>query len=270
MVRYVDMSLPELIELPVTVDSGYGSRARIGLIVLASDRTIEVEVAMLSVPDVAVYHTRIPMVQEVTPSTLASMEAHLPAVAALLPPGFDLGAIGYACTSAATIIGPDRVTKALQAAHPQTPCSNPLSAAIAALATVGATRVALIAPYTADVTRPLAQRLLDAGFEIAAMGSFLEPDDLVVARISAQAIVSGVREVVQETAGAADAVFMSCTAMRTMGIIDVLENDLNIPVISSNQAMIWHLLRLAGVDDAITGFGSLLRDHPAIVDVNRG
>ncbi len=255
----MSVDLPELVKLPFGTDKGYGARATVGLIVLETDHTIEVEMAaslaLLDVPDVAVYHARIPMFHEVTPETLAAMEAKLPETAALLPNEFDFASIGYACTSASTVIGPDRVTAAIQTAHPETSCSNPLSAVMAALKAHGAKRVALITPYTADVTRPMAERLSEAGFTIGAMGSFLEANDHVVSRISPESIIEGVRRVAAE--GDIDAAFISCTSLRTIDVIDKLEAELGIPVVSSNQALIWHLLRLAGVDDRIDGFGSL-------------
>jgi maleate isomerase len=57
----------------------------------------------------------------------------------------------------------------------------------------------------------------------------------------------------------AEAVFLSGTGLPTVGILETLEQDLKKPVISSNQASLWQALRLAGVRQAVTGFGSLLR-----------
>ena len=53
--------------------------------------------------------------------------------------------------------------------------------------------------------------------------------------------------------------FVSCTSLRALGIVEDLEADLGIPVVSSNLAFGWHLLRLAGVEDAIPGLGRLYR-----------
>ena len=257
------MDLPELLNLHYTSDGGYGARARIGLIVLEADQTIEVEVQMVAgrLPGVGFYHTRIPMDVEITPDTLVTMDRRLPEVATLLPPAFGFGAIGYACTSAATVIGTDRVTAAIQTVHAGTPCTNPLSAATAALTEFGAERIALVTPYTDDVTGPIATKLQEAGFIVTAMGSFLEPNDLMVTRISPDSIVSGVAQVTEaaNNNGGCDAVFISCTALRTLSILDRLEAESGLSVTSSNQAMIWHLLRLAGIDDRLSGFGSLLR-----------
>jgi maleate cis-trans isomerase len=55
-----------------------------------------------------------------------------------------------------------------------------------------------------------------------------------------------------------DALFISCTALHTFGLIEKLEKDLKKPVITSNQATIWNVLRLAGIKDKINGYGQLL------------
>ena len=72
------------------------------------------------------------------------MAEELPRAAELIAPSLGLAAIGYACTSGATIIGETRVAEILARIHPGVPCTNPLTAAKAALAAVGAARVGLV------------------------------------------------------------------------------------------------------------------------------
>lgn len=249
------MTVPDLVRLPFETDSGFGSRARIGLIVLETDQTIEVEARMLDLPGVAFYHSRIPNATEVSSETLTDMELRLPVAAALLPDEFEFDAIGYGCTSAATLIGADRVTAAIQGAHPGVACTNPITAAVAALRALDAHRVAVVTPYPAEVTAPVARHFADAGLEVTGLGSFLESSDLVVARISPQSIADGVRTI----AGGADcdAVFVSCTSLRLLASVNRLESEIGVPVLSSNTALFWHLLRLARVADEIDGFGRL-------------
>ena len=57
----------------------------------------------------------------------------------------------------------------------------------------------------------------------------------------------------------ADACFISCTAIRSAGLIAQLEDELGIPVITSNQVMAWHMLRRCGISDSVPGFGRLMR-----------
>ena len=97
---------PEIYRLDFKTDLGAGARARIGLLVLESDQTMEWEMRqMADLPGVALYHARLANEAEVTPETLVQMELEVPKAAALLPEYLGLKAIGYGCTSGSTIIG---------------------------------------------------------------------------------------------------------------------------------------------------------------------
>ena len=176
-------SAREVQRLGFATDAGQGPRALLGLIVLETDRTVEAEFRALyrngGLDGVAHHASRIPMEATVTAETLAAMEERLPVAAGLLPPAFDFDAIGYACTSGATLIGEERVAELVGAHHPGVPCTNPLTAAVA--------------------------------------------------------------------------------AFRAFGVIDDLEADVGRPIVSSNQALSWHLLRLAGLEGELSGPGRLFR-----------
>lgn len=59
----------------------------------------------------------------------------------------------------------------------------------------------------------------------------------------------------------ADAIFISCGALRTLDVVGEIEAIVKKPVICSNQAMIWDTLRLAGIDDRFSGYGQLLGEY---------
>ncbi|NNC80384.1 MAG: Asp/Glu racemase [Acidimicrobiales bacterium] len=247
----------ELIPLPHATDDGVSWRARIGVVVLQSDLTVEPELASLQVPGVGFYHARIPNDPEVTPETLTAMKDRLPDTAALLPAVFDFAAIGYACTSASTLIGEDVVAEAIHRTHPRVPVTNPVSAAIAAFTSLGATRVGIVTPYIEEVTLPVIRLFEAAGIDVPAFGSFLVSEDHVVARTTPESITQGISTVA--AAATCDAFFVSCTSVPLYDHVESLEAELGRPVVSSNLALGWHLLRLAGVDDTIEGRGTLLR-----------
>ncbi len=257
------MTTVDLVPLDLATDAGFGERARIGLVVLENDQTVEAELNGLWPDGVTSFVNRIPMEDRVTPETLRAMEARIPEAAGLLPGlmGFDV--IGYGCTSAATLIGEERVSAALRVAHPDVPNTNPISAVLAAVSALRARRVAVVTPYSAEVTAGIVGLLGDRGLEVVAAGSFLEESDATVARITEQSVADAVRRVVGAAEGASDgdgrpdAVFVSCTSLRAFGVAGGLEDELGVPVVSSNLAFGWHLLRLAGIDDRIDGLGSL-------------
>ena len=99
---------PEKVEFET--DEGFGHKARIGLIVLETDQTVEVEMRQIRIPGVDWYHSRIPNDSEVTPATLTDMKQRLPIAASLLPEEFSFDAIGYCCTSAATSVSYTHLT----------------------------------------------------------------------------------------------------------------------------------------------------------------
>lgn len=237
-------------------DDGLGHVARIGLIVLQSDQTIEHEFSqMVRKPGIALYHSRIPNDMKVTPQTLRDMRENLPNAAALLPSQFGFDAIGYACTSGATMIGEDQVEAYVNEVHPSAKVSNPISACKAALHALGLKRVALITPYAPEVTLELQANLSTAGFQISTVASFNQSDDFTVARISTDSILTAVLKA--GTDERCDGVFVSCTSLRTLDVIATAEDTLNKPVVTSNQVLAWHLLRLSGQSHYIKGCGQL-------------
>ena len=246
----------QIIELVHKTDSGLGERANIGIIVLSSDQTLEYEFrTLLNFEGVTLYHSRIPNEMEITKSSLAKMEADLPVAAALLPESFNFSAIGYGCTSGATIIGEDRVEKAIQSVHSETQTTNPLTACKAALQALRVKRVAFLTPYDPGITTTMRDNLLVSGFEIPVTGSFFESDDFVVGRIDPESILEAIEKI-----GArddCDGVFVSCTNLRVASIIETAEARLGKPVTSSNHALAWHMLRLSGILDSIPNQGTL-------------
>ena len=243
-------------KLSYDLDQGIGTRACLGAIVLATDETLEPEFARMTARDgVALYHARIPMVPEVRTDTLAKMLVDLPSAATLLPQALDFDVIGYGCTSAATVIGPDAVAGAVQSVFPNARVTDPLSAIIAAGRALKVKRLAFVTPYLPEVSAQMRRRLTEAGFEIAAFGSFEERDDRRVAKISEASIGDAARNVAAQ--GPCDAIVISCTNLRCLGVIPEVEQATGLPVIASNQALAWHMLRLAGVDDPRPEFGQL-------------
>ncbi len=242
--------------LTFTTDEGLGSHARIGLIVLQTDQTIEQEFASLMRGNgVALYHARIPNSMEVTPDTLRQMESDLPRSAELLPSSFKFDAIGYACTSGATMIGEERVAEIIRQIHPLAKSSNPITACKAALTALRINNIAMVTPYPPDVTLEMQANLRTCGFQTNAVASFNQSDDFTVARITSASILDAVLRVGGRDD--CDGVFVSCTSLRALEIIADAEAKLDKPVISSNQALAWHLMRLSGMTTSPVGLGSL-------------
>ncbi len=250
-------ALPPTRKLDFDVGPKLGHRARIGAVVLASDETLEHEFRLVlkELDGVALYHARIGNDPHITPETLRAMEARIADTARLLLPQSPMDVIAYGCTSASVVIGPDRIAERLAEAEPTAKFTNPATAAVTAMRALGARRLALITPYGEAVNAFFGAFFQSEGFEIAAFGSFLEENDGVVAAISPDSMARAAMELGQ--ADDVDAVFVSCTSLQLFEKAAEIEAALGKPVSSSNHAIIWHSLRLGGIDDKLPRFGRL-------------
>jgi maleate isomerase len=242
--------------LPFRTDGGIAERAAIGLIVLATDQTIEHEFrALLDLPGVAFYESRIHNDAAITQETLKRMEARLAEATSLILPGLALDVVAFGCTSASMVIGEQRVFEQIRTVRPGVACTTPITAAFAALRALDARRIALLTPYRDDINRFIRDYIEARGVSVPVTGSFNEEDDLVAARIDAASIRDAAIELGRSDQ--VDAVFVSCTSLRLVDAVAEIEEALGKPVTSSNHAMAWHCLRLAGTDDARHGRGRL-------------
>ncbi|MDF1720659.1 MAG: hypothetical protein P1U65_08290 [Minwuia sp.] len=245
--------------LPFTLDGGAGAAARIGLIVLQNDETMEPELAPLfSQQGIALYHSRIPSAPEVTAETLMTMKAELPVVARLLPAAHPLSVVGYGCTSGATIIGQSVVSDLIRQVHPDALTTDPITAVVAATTRLNVRRIGFITPYVAAVSSAMRELLQGHGLEIAAFASFAQAEEATVARIAQQSLLNAICALADGTPDM-EAVFVSCTNLRSLGIIAEAERRIGKPVLSSNLVLGWHMLALAGAQAPDGSPGMLLQ-----------
>lgn len=241
------------------LDGGISARARLGLIVLATDYTIEWEWRQIMTPlaGVGLYEARIMNSSDITPETLAAMEGDIASTTGLLLPGSPFDVISYGCTSASMVIGEARVTELIQSVRPEAKVTTPVTACRAAFAKLGVKRIALLTPYIQSINDKMRAYFEGRGIPVPVMGSFNIQDDTKVARLSPDSVMSAALELGRESA--VDGVFVSCTSVRLVNVVEALEQKLGKPVTSSNHAMAWHTLRLGGIDEKLDGFGSLFR-----------
>jgi maleate isomerase len=225
---------------------------RIGLIILATDHTTEPDfhrlvASDLQRPTIGVYVARIHYANPTNPENLRKMLPSLTAAAGLILPDEALDAVCYSCTSASAVIGETAVRDAIRAAKPGVRVVTPTAAAVAALRASGARRISILTPYTAETTHPMVTYFARAGFEIANATCLGFDDDRKMARIAPGALVELARSAVARDA---DALFVSCTALRAALAAAEIEQAIALPVVTSNLATAWACLRLCGNDHA--------------------
>ncbi len=228
----------------------------LGLAALSVDETVEQDFRrMFTAGKAALYVTRIPSGANLTPETIAGMERDLPAAIGLLPRAVSFDAIAYACTSGATLIGPQRIAALVREAADVRFATDPLTAAIAAFARLGVARIGLLSPYIESVSAPMIAAFEAAGLSVPERSSFGEQVEARVARIDPRSI----RDAAVDLGGRAgvEAVFVSCTNLRALEVIDAIEAATGRPAVCSNQALAWAMAGAAGI--AADGPGRLLR-----------
>jgi len=151
--------------------------------------------------------------------------------------------VAYACTSGSFvngIAGERRLREAMEGAGARRAVTTS-GGLIGALAALGVKRIALGTPYTSDLGRLLGDFVTSAGYTVASLAN-LELDDGIadlasaeVERLAAAAFVPG-----------ADALFLSCTNLPTVDLLEAMELRFGIPVLSANQVTMWAALRAAG------------------------
>lgn len=247
--------------LPFELDGGAAEPMGFGLIVLQTDETLETELTPLFArAGLTLYHTRLPSAPDVTPETLKQMKAELPNAIALLPRAARLDTVAYACTSGATLIGSGMIAELIQNQYPLAQTTDPMTAVIAALRHLHLSRIAVITPYIPSVTNQMRTHMEAQGFQIAALGSFEQIEETTVARITEQSLLKAVEDIGR--LDDVDAVFASCTNLRSFSIIDQAEKLTGKPFISSNLAMAWHMLTLAGLPTRNRLPGQLFASEP--------
>ncbi len=152
-------------------------------------------------------------------------------------------------------LGEEAVFAEIRKARPGIACTTPITAALAAFKAFGARRIGVLTPYAPAVNEVVRRYLDGRGVSVAAFGTFDKLDDREAARISPESIVNGIVSLSEKAE--LDAVFVSCTSLRLSERIEEIEQATGLPVTSSDHALAWHCLRLAGVGDIVPGGGRL-------------
>ncbi len=236
-----------------TRGGGYGWRLRLGMLLPSSNPVGEPEVAAMLPPGVSLHTTRLKLAGS-TAEELLAMTAKVEEGAALLADaGVDL--IGFNCTAVSTFDEGMAADLSVRiSAASSVPAISTADGILAGFRALGAVRIVLLTPYIDAVNERELAFLRRHGLEV------LDHSGLGLSEGQGMASVEPgewYRRALAMRHSAADVYFLSCTAIRVLPIIEMLERDLGRPVVTSNQALVWHALRTAGFRDAPPGLGTL-------------
>jgi maleate isomerase len=248
----------------------YGYRARVGLIVVGPNLNPTPEICRMLPSYVQVRETRIHMEPVVNVGECSKLSARLPEPAGLLTEGMSsplLGnksAIAFACTAGSLVGGPGwdkKEIEAMQSNSKAIPCTTTATAAEEAMKFMGFKKIVIAGPYIDEINRQFEKFYEASGFKVLKVAG-LGIEDLyeIGATKPSQAYQIAMKALVPE----ADGIFITCTNFRCSDVIEEVERDSGKPVVASNQATAWHLMKLLNINDPVEGYGQLLRKVPRV------
>jgi maleate isomerase len=246
---------------------GWSFRARLGVLVPHAAIGTESELAAMAPEGVSIHAARVPLGVMRAGGVMDPKIALEPVRTFVDPPLIDeaaellaaapLHAIGVAFTSSSYVLGAaddEVLRRRLEQRTRGIPVAITATSAVLALRALGAGRVALVDPpwFSAELTELGARYFRDQGVEVVASAAAKLPSEQLA--INPGQLFEWVHGNVPS---GTEAVFIGGNGLRAVGIIKALEEDLQLPVITANQVLLWHLLRLAGTRVAVNEYGRL-------------
>lgn len=226
-------------------------RHRIGIIVPSWNTVMEYETQTMAGRALSIHSMRIEHTSD-TEANLLNLSVQAPAAARLLAHA-KVNVIGYGCTASGFLHSPaeDQALAERIARETGIPCATSSRAIVDGLRALGARRLSLASPYAPWLNERLKQYLTAAGFEVVAMKGL---DTQAHASVTKERILALVNDVVRPDT---DALFISCSNFHTLDLIEPIERQYGLPVVTSNASMMWAMLRLLNDPRTIPGAGRL-------------
>ena len=228
---------------------------RIGLIALATDFMIEKDfINVIKNKDIDFFVNRIECYNPLTKENLIKMSEKVTEVTNNILPNEDIDCIVYGCTSGTIAAGYKSIEKKVKAAKPKAKLTTPSSAVIKALNKLDIKKIAIFTPYSKKLNDEVVNYFSNEGFKITS-NSYLDiKADYDIGKVDQEFLYNTLSNIEIKDA---EALFISCTALPVLNIIERLEKKLGKPVITSNQSLIWDTLESIGMNKDIQGFGKL-------------
>ena len=234
------------------------SNSRVGLITLATDFRIEKDFNdVIKNMDIDLFVNRIHCYFPLTSENLKKMSNSITEISDDILPNEKLDCVVYGCTSGTITSGYSSIKKKINLAKPDAKVTTPSTAAVNALKRLGLKRISIFTPYSKVLNDEVVDYFKKENFEITTNSYFDISNDLDIGKVDENYLYETLSEM---DLGEAEALFISCTALPALSIIDKLEKKLNKIVLSSNQVLIWDTLQSIGKRDRIEGFGRLFKN----------
>lgn len=218
-------------------------RKRIGLVLLSSDQVGERAFGRIVEAAGADYFSTRQMYRAPDDPAAGDEDRELVEAIGTILPDEPIDLIAYSCTSRSAEAGEQATIDLIASARPGTVATTPLTAALAALGHLGARRIALVSPYARKPHHAVVAAFEQAGFEVVRSICY-ELAGTDFPRLDPKGLVETCRALAEP---GIDAIFLSCTGMRSSEAVLAAEAAIGLPVVTSSQALAWHSLRLLGL-----------------------
>ena len=234
------------------------SNPRIGLLALSTDLTIERDFQSIchSLP-INLFVNRIHNENPLTKENLLKMYDQLESITEKILPGEKINTVAYGCTSGTIAIGEDKVKEKIQLAKPGCHVTTPITSAIKAFNKMNVKKIAVFTPYPESVNKTISEYLIKKNINVMSFSTFNLDLDVDFARVDPKYLSEILTKL---NINDADALFISCTALPALEILNEVEKKIKKPVFSSNQTLIWDTIRSVGDKSLVEGYGELLRN----------
>ena len=235
------------------------TNSRVGLVALSTDFSIEKDFnsIFLNLP-IDLFVNRLPFYNPLTDKNLIKMTEKLTEVTENILPNQTLDAVAYGCTSGTIAAGIDKIINKIQLAKPNCKVTTPITSAVNALKHLSLKKISIFTPYPQPINEKVINYFKNEGFDVQSFASFNMESDLDIGKIDPNYLLEVLTKM--DTVNA-EALFISCTALPALEIIQKLENKIKKIVLSSNQTLIWDSIRSVGYNSSIEGYGKLLRKN---------
>ena len=231
---------------------------RVGLITLASDFRIEKDFNnVIYGKDIDLYCNRIQSHNPLTNKMLKKMADAIPQVTKNILPDQKLDCVAYGCTSGTIAAGYQSIFDKVNLAKPNTKVTTPITSAINALKSLKIKKLSIFTPYTDEINRSVINYFQKENIEICELSYFDIASDLDIGKVDPQYVFDTLTNIDLKNS---DALFVSCTALPVLSVINELEKKINKVVLSSNQTLIWDTLKEINYTRKVDGFGELFNN----------
>jgi len=232
-----------------------GINSKVGLIALSTDFMIEKDFKkIIENMNIDLFVNRIRSYYPLTKENLIKMGENVTEVSKDILPDEKLDCVVYGCTSGTIASGYDSIKNKINLAKPEAKVVTPSSAAVNALRKMNVKKVSIFTPYSEKLNNDVVDYFKKENFIVTSNSYFDILYDNDIAKVDPDYLFEVITKM---DLGEAEAVFLSCTNLPALNIVDKLEKKLNKIVLSSNQVLIWDTLQNIKKTEPVNGFGKL-------------